>query len=88
MIQPLDQGVIVAFKAHYHRHHIQFLIDQLKNGAAEKDVKVNMLQVLQWCRFAKRFVMGETLSKCWVKSSILPVLQENEVRGEGGQKRE
>ena len=49
VIQPLDQGIIAAFKAHYRRHHIQFLIDQLKNGAAEKDVKVNMLQVLQWC---------------------------------------
>ena len=57
VIQPLDQGIIAAFKAHYRRHHIQFLIDQLKNGAAEKDVKVNMLQVLQWCRLAKKFVL-------------------------------
>ena len=58
MIRPLDQGVIAVFKAHYRRHHIQYMVDQLKSGASKKDVKVNMLQVLQRCQLTRKFVWG------------------------------
>ena len=86
VIQPLDQGIIVAFKAHYHKQHIAFVIQEVKNKVPVKDIKVNMLQVLQWSREAKKFVHGETVANCWVKSTILPVLHENELKGEGERK--
>ena len=87
IIQPLDQGIIAAFKAHYRRQHIMFLVQELKNKTPFKDIKFNMLQVLQWCREAEQFIRGETIAKCWVKSSILLVLQENELKGEGERKK-
>ena len=86
VIQPLDQGIIVAFKAHYHKQHIAFVIQEVKNKVPVKDIKVNMLQVLQWSREARKFVHGETVANCWVKSTILPVLHENELKGEGERK--
>ena len=52
-----------------------------------KDIKNNMLQVLQWCRESKHFIRGETIANYWIKSSILPVLHENELKGEGKRKK-
>ena len=46
-----------------------------------------MLQVLQWLREAKHFIRGETIANFWVKSSILPVLHKNEIKGEGERKK-
>ena len=39
--------------------------------------------MLQWSREARRYIEGETIANCWVKADILPVLQANELRGEG-----
>ena len=67
VIQPLDQGIIAAFKAHYRKQHVSFIIQELKNKRPFKDIKVNMLQVLQWSREARKFVDGETVANFWVK---------------------
>ena len=68
VVQPLDQGIIVAFKAHYRRHHIAFFLDQIREGIKPKAAKINMMQVLRWTRDAKKFIEGETIANCWVKS--------------------
>ena len=86
IIQPLDQGIISASKAYYRHQHIVFIIISLKNNIPFKYIKVNMLQVLQWCRESKRFIRRERITNCWVISSILSVLYENELKGEGERK--
>ena len=77
IIKTLYQGIISTFKVHYRRQHTTFLIACLKNNIPFKDIKVDMMQVLQWCREAKKFIRGETITNYWVKSSILPVLHKN-----------
>ena len=86
VIQPLDQGIIAAFKAHYRRQHVAFNLSELDNGTKQKDIRVNMLQVLQWMREARRYVECEPIANCWVKSGILPPLYENELRGVANRK--
>lgn len=45
-----------------------------------------MLQVLQWYREASNFILDETIASRWVKSTILPILYENELKGEDDRK--
>ena len=86
VVQPLDQGIIAAFKAHYRRHHIAFFLDQIREGIKPKSVKINMMQVLRWTREGKKFIEGETIANCWVKSGILSTVQECELKGDGERK--
>ena len=86
VIQPLDQGIIAAFKSHYRRQHVAFNLQELDKGVKQKEIKVNMLQVLQWMREARRHVQGETVANCWIKSGILPAICENELRGGSNRK--
>ena len=86
VVQPLDQGIIAAFKAHYCRQHVAFNLQELEKGTPQQNVKVNMLQVLQWMREARRHIEGETISNCWVKTKILPLIYENELRGDANRK--
>lgn len=39
--QPLDQGVISAFKAHYRRQHVKWVLEELKNDVDPKKIKVS-----------------------------------------------
>ena len=52
VIQPLDQGIIAAFKAHYCCQHVVFNLSQPDNGTKQKDIRINVLQVLQWMQEA------------------------------------
>lgn len=63
-IQPLDQGIIAAFKTAYYRQHVAYNLQEVNNGIAQKDANVNMLQVLQWMREAGHHIEGETISNC------------------------
>ena len=39
--------------------------------------------MLQWACEACRYIEGETISNCWVKADILPVIHAKELKGKG-----
>jgi len=77
-VQPLDQGVIRAFKAHFRRNHVRWIIQQLdENPNKSADFfKPNMKQALLWCRDALPHVSGSTPRNSFRKAGILgPALE-------------
>ena len=72
VIQPLDMGVIQAFKAHYRRQHLRWMVDELDEGKDAEKIKVDLRQVCLWSREARQFILGETISNCWHHAKILP----------------
>jgi hypothetical protein len=68
--QPLDQGIIRAFKAYYRRKWLQFMVDCVYD---EKDPlkEVDLLHVVRWLLFAWEEVSQETMSNCWIRSTCL-----------------
>ena len=50
VIQPLNQGVVMAFKAHYLRQRIRWLVDEINKGKDAEKLKVDLHQVMVWTR--------------------------------------
>jgi len=73
IIQPLDQGIIMDFKARYRMQHIRWLVDEIDKGKDAENLKVDLRQVMVWIREAKIHILGEIISNCFQKSKILPV---------------
>ena len=46
------------------------------------------MKVLQWTCKAQRYIKGEAISSCWIKSAILLVLYKTELQGEVNRKAE
>jgi hypothetical protein len=72
IVQPLDQGIIAAFKAHYRAQLVQFVI----SGSTETDmtmqqVKINAYQAVKWVRHASKALTTATIRNCWWKAGIL-----------------
>jgi hypothetical protein len=77
--QPLDQGIIASFKLHYRRQWVSYILQQLQ---ADKDPNktVNLLKAIGWTRVAwNNCVTSTTIQRCFIKSTIVPKLDENEV---------
>src|SRR6266496_1126104 len=85
--QPLDQGIIRAWKAYYKRKWLQFMVDCVHDN---KDPlkEVNMLHVVRWAILAWDEVTKETIENCWVKSTCLGKVQTVEKILKGWEERE
>ena len=69
--QPLDQGIIRTFKAHYKRRWLQYQLDTYEAGE-DPHQKMNVLQALRWATEAWRDGVTETtIANCWLKSRVL-----------------
>ena len=74
-IQPMDQGIIQCFKAHYHAKYIQRAIDRYDKGVtASKIYDINQLQAMRLADIAWQEVDTMTLRHCWQKAGILPTM--------------
>ena len=68
-IQPLDAGIIRAFKAHYRRAFCLRAIE--KDNAAEENIyKINLLEAMVMAEEAWESVSPATLKNCWNHTSI------------------
>jgi len=69
-IQPMDAGVIAAFKRRYRNIQLQHAID--RDEAGERDIyKVDQLQGMRWVKIAWSEVTPETIKNCWNHTNIL-----------------
>lgn len=60
-IQPLDQGVIKAFKAHYRKQLVQHLIANAKTSYSADDVTITALDAVCWIACAWKSITEATL---------------------------
>jgi len=69
-LQPLDAGIIAAFKCHYHQRQLEYALNQLNE---KKDpYKINQLTAMKWATQAWHEVKPSTIVNCWRHTSILP----------------
>eukprot|EP00968_Pinguiococcus_pyrenoidosus_P011344 scaffold908_cov228-Pinguiococcus_pyrenoidosus.AAC.15 len=82
VLQPLDQGVIQAFKAHYRRQHVRWMIQELDKDheKSAENLKVDLRSALFWVRDALKEVRGSTTRNCFRKSAVLPPANTAEIR--------
>jgi hypothetical protein len=69
--QPLDQGIIRSWKAHYRRRWVQFMVDE---HTADRDPNKTMhvLQAGQWGMAAwNENVDEKTIANCWLQARVL-----------------
>ncbi|CAI5743205.1 unnamed protein product [Hyaloperonospora brassicae] len=77
-VQPLDAGIIAAFKRRYRRYHMLYALDRFEAG--RNDVfHVEQLQAMRWARHCwKQELPEEIIRKCWAATEILvpkPILE-------------
>src|SRR5260221_1137828 len=72
-VQPLDQGIIRCFKAHYRAKYIECAINRYDVGTTASDIyDINQLQAMRLADLAWCEVDTTTIRHCWDKASILP----------------
>jgi hypothetical protein len=77
VVQPLDQGIIAALKAHYRLQLVQWSLNEASKPerASEilKKLQPSFYQMLQWVHSAwTHAVAPQTIRNCWHKAGILP----------------
>ena len=71
-IQPMDAGIIMSFKRHYRHLHIKWILNQIEEGEDIKDLKMNILQAIQFIIKSWEEVSPRTIQNCWRHTKILP----------------
>src|SRR5437762_2338611 len=69
-LQPLDAGIIMSFKCHYHHSQMQYALDQLDQGI--DPYKVNQLQAMRWTKSAWNDIPQSVFINCWKHTGLLP----------------
>ncbi|CAG8515502.1 24526_t:CDS:2 [Gigaspora rosea] len=70
-LQPMDAGIINAFKAHYKHLYIKQVIHDFDRGVEEPS-KIDILQAIRLVKAAWEAISTETLKNCWRHTGILP----------------
>lgn len=72
--QPLDQGIINAWKAHTRRHLVRYLLRIVEQGPIDVQVELPKVKILQAIRCAveawNNDVQPSTIFNCFTKSSV------------------
>lgn len=69
--QPLDQGIIRAWKAHYRKRWLRFIIDHYIDGKDPMKA-ITVLQAIRWgIESWEAGVTETTIHNCWVKARVL-----------------
>jgi DDE superfamily endonuclease len=72
-VQPMDQGIIRCFKAHYRSKFIQRAIDNYDAGVTPSKIyDIDQLQAMRLADAAWHDVDATTIRHCWHKAAILP----------------
>ena len=73
-IQPMDAGIIMSFKRHYRNLHIKWILTQVEEGNDIKNLKMNVLQAIQFIIRSWDEITPETIRNCWNHTKILPTI--------------
>ncbi len=74
VLQPLDQGIIMAIKRHYRKRQLRFILTQIdsgKNLSASQIAKlITPYMAIMWISQAVQDVSRATIQKCFAKCGI------------------
>ncbi|KAM9923609.1 hypothetical protein OXX59_005062 [Metschnikowia pulcherrima] len=78
-LQPLQSGVVSAFKGHYRKLWLQYMVDEYDEGRSPLR-SMNVLKAVRWSIQAWGNISPETIINCWrdVNLSILPAARPKE----------
>jgi len=62
--QPLDQGIINSFKAHYRRRWLQYMVDEFDEGLQPLRT-MNVLKAIRWSIQSWSDISAATIANCW-----------------------
>lgn len=70
-MQPMDAGIILAFKRRFRRYHMLYALD--RHEAGRHDVfHVDQLQAMRWARHCwKQELSEDVIRKCWAVTEIV-----------------
>ncbi|KIK76347.1 hypothetical protein PAXRUDRAFT_18282 [Paxillus rubicundulus Ve08.2h10] len=72
-VQPIDQGIIQCFKAHYRAKFIHCAIDHYEAGITPSEIyNIDQLEAMRLTQDAWNEVDTTTIRNCWRKADILP----------------
>jgi hypothetical protein len=69
-LQPMDAGIINAYKAHYRRYLVQYYVDEIDAGRLPK---IEISNAIRWTKLAWDEISANTISACWRHTGILPI---------------
>lgn len=72
-IQPMDQGIIAAFKKRFRSYQLEHTLEKMDNcEVGRADIyKVDVLKAMRWCQSAWNDISSMTIRNCWMHSGIL-----------------
>ena len=72
-LQPLDLGIIQAFKMYYHKRFLSYVVSKIDECDLATDLvkSVNILFALRWLALAWNEVKSDTITKCFRKAGVL-----------------
>lgn len=77
LIQPMDAGIIAAFKKRYRSFQLGLALDREKSQA--QDIyKVDILQAMSWCRDAWTMITPASIKNCWYHTGLLDAVAVDE----------
>ncbi|KAG0427636.1 Tigger transposable element-derived protein 6, partial [Dictyocoela muelleri] len=82
LIQPLDLGIINAFKHKFKSLLTNFqMYNALSNDLSQTEVfkKIDILCVMNWIEKSLNSITKETIKNCWKKANILNIEQRGEI---------
>uniref|UniRef100_U9T480 DDE-1 domain-containing protein n=1 Tax=Rhizophagus irregularis (strain DAOM 181602 / DAOM 197198 / MUCL 43194) TaxID=747089 RepID=U9T480_RHIID len=62
----------MAFKKHYRYYHIRWMLEQVEVGQLIQDLKMNVLQAIQYIIQSWDEISADTIQNCWNHTEILP----------------
>ena len=72
-LQPLDVGIIAAFKCQIRRQQLEHALDILDNDDNPRPYKVDQLTAMRWARNAWRNMKSTVIQNCWRHTGLLSV---------------
>ena len=82
ILQPLDQGIILAMKRKYRKTQLRYIITKMERSK-EKDCSqllkeiINVLKAIYWIKQAWNDVKCDTIAKCFKKCGFVDNTAEN-----------
>ena len=78
VIQPMDQGIIAAFKCHYRKLVVLDMLNQIEEK--EKHEQIKTKQSIIYISEAWRKVSEETIKNCWRHADIINALNNEQTK--------
>ena len=68
-LQPMDAGIINAYKAHYRGYLVRFIVDAIDGG---RPTRVEISDAIRWTKLSWDALTADTIINCWRHTGILP----------------